>query len=89
MSEANLFNTARVRVGGKCAIIDMREAEAPQPCGYFIGKPADGPCKRCGLSWSIHYPARPPKRVRGAVAEVCDLGAQSTDSDAHLNHCGG
>jgi hypothetical protein len=90
MSEANLFDTARVRVGGKCVAVDMRESEPQQPCGYFLGKPAGGGlCRRCGLPWLPHWPElNRPRRAR-PVRQICDVCSFEIESEQHSNHCGG
>jgi hypothetical protein len=96
MSALDLFNTTRVRVNGKCEIVDMRESQQPESgtlCSYYRGKPLDknSLCARpgCGRPWSEHYPPYQPKRVRGSIAEVCSVCGMPTDSEAHLKHCGG
>jgi hypothetical protein len=87
MSEANLFNTVRVPINGKCETVDRRwQAE---PCGYFIGKPKDGPCKRCGFGWLPHWPElNRPRRVR-SVRQICDVCSFEIESELHREHCGG
>lgn len=32
-----------------------------ETCDYFIGKPSEGDCRRCGLSWARHYPPHKEK----------------------------
>lgn len=67
MDESTLFNTARVRINGKCSVVSLRDTQAT--CGYFTGKPSAGNCKRCDQPWQAHYPARPPKRI-GIITEA-------------------
>jgi hypothetical protein len=87
MSEANLFSTVPVRINGKCEIVDMREQA--QPCGYFIGKPKDGPCKRCGFGWLPHWSElNRPRRAR-SVKQICDVCSFEIESEEHREHCGG
>jgi hypothetical protein len=88
MSEPDLFDTARVRMNGKCETVDMREAQ--MVCGYFIGRLKDNPCcKRCGHSWAAHWPeVRQSQRVV-RIAEVCSVCAYPLDSGQHTDHCGG
>ena len=79
MDQSDLFNTARLRVNSQCAIINVQEAQLV--CGYFIGKPSEGPCKRCGGTYQQHYPElRRSRRVRAVVAAVCDVCSYPMDS---------
>ena len=41
-------------------------------------------CQRCGKTLTGM-----PYRVRGTIAEVCDVCAYPVESDQHLNHCRG
>jgi hypothetical protein len=95
MGEPSLFDTAQARLNGLDAIVDMREPQQPAIsgtlCAYFRGKPLDrnSACLRpgCGRPWNEHYPEYQPRRVRGIIAEVCNVCAYSLDSDQHVNHC--
>ena len=85
MGETDLFGAVRVHSDSGTTAAPRSE----QACEYFIGKPSDDPCRRCRLPWSAHYPAQPVRRMRGVIAEVCDVCAYPVESDQHFNHCRG
>ncbi len=64
-------------------------APTGQACGYFIGKPKDGPCKRCGLPWLAHWPELTRPRRARPVRQICDVCSFELDSEQHRQHCGG
>ena len=49
-------------------------------CNYFIGKPQNGPCRRCGGGWEQHYPKR-----QHALADMADaeIVAEEAPADDH------
>jgi hypothetical protein len=82
---------AAFAAGNSMSKLELTTSQPQQPaspvCGYFWGKPQHDACQRCHQPWTAHYPARPRRRVRGVVAEVCSVCAYSTDSDQHVKHC--
>ena len=64
--EAPRFTAGHWFHGGKNLSIktdytNEQAAPAGEACGYFVGKPSQGNCRRCAQSFAAHYPAMPAR----------------------------